>query len=63
MKIQEEHINLENGTHYFEQIFTTQSEKKLEYKDYNNLINFLDVVVENMTQGKQVSLFFNTTDK
>ena len=59
MKIQEEHLDIRNGVHYFEQIFTTQTVKQLSLKDYDNLKNFLEVVVEKMSNGKNISIWFN----
>lgn len=59
MKIQEEHIDLKNGIHYFEQTFTTQTVQQLSFKDYDNLKNFLEVVVEHMSNGRNISIWFN----
>ena len=58
MKIQEEHLDIRNGVHYFEQIFTTQTSKQLSLKDYDTLKNFLEVVVEHMSNGKNISIWF-----
>jgi len=59
MKIQEEHFDQRTGVHYFEQTFTTQTVKQLSFEDYDNLKNFLDVVVEHMSNGRHISLWFN----
>lgn len=59
MKIQEEHFDQRTGVHYFEQTFTTQTVQQLSFKDYDNLKNFLEVVVEHMSNGRNISIWFN----
>lgn len=58
MKIQDEHFDIRTGAHYFEQIFTTKTEKQLSFRDYDTIQNFLEVVVEHMSNGRHISIWF-----
>ncbi len=58
MKIQEEHIELKNGTHYFEQTFITQTSEQISWQDYDNLKTFLEVCVDHMSKGRHIALFY-----
>ncbi len=58
MKIQEEHIDLKNGIHYFEQTFITQTVFIMNYKDYDNLKMFIEICAKLMSEGRHIELLY-----
>lgn len=56
-QIQSELYNLENGLAYYEQYFTTQTQKKITVEQWQQVNSFIQDVVDVMSGGINVELF------
>jgi len=56
MKIQSEFYNEEIGGNYFEQYFNTTTQDKITTLEWNEIQNFIQEVVDVMSQNKIVKL-------
>lgn len=56
-QIQSELYNLENGLAYYEQYFTTQTQKKITVEQWQQINLFIQDVVDVMSGGINVELF------
>lgn len=50
---QTEHINKENGTHYYMQYFTTISIDRLDIEDYIEIKSKLDELIKEYNNGRK----------
>jgi|LakMenE18May11ns_1017448.scaffolds.fasta_scaffold9021233_2 hypothetical protein len=56
MKTQTEFYNQEQGFSYFEQYFTTQTKNKISIEEWNNINEFIQEVVDKMSNGDTIVL-------